>query len=281
MRFRVASALPAGLAITLAVSAPALADDQPFQTIVTTDIQPQGGREFEQWLTWKSGHANEAFNEFELRSEVEYGITDDIEGSLYLIYDWEHTRPHSPFGPTESDSTLGLAGELIYRFWNPYFDPIGFAIYLEPTIGTHERSFETKFLFQKNFFNSRLRTVLNINLEDTWEHNPAGNWDQASALEFDFGAAYNVTPDLSLGLEFDNERGFEGEVLGWGARPASDSFYLGPTVQYITVPWTITLGAQTQLPIATDPTHTPGNVLNGQTAADEHFRAILRISRDF
>jgi hypothetical protein len=265
----------------LSFSAPARADDQPFLTLYTTDIDTQGERELEQFFTWKSGHADAAFNEFESRSEFEYGITDNLQGSLYLNYDWSRERVHNPLGLPESDSNLGVSGELIWRVMNVYFDPVGLAFYFEPAVGTHERSFETKVLLQKNFFNDTLRTALNVNLEDRWEHDPSGHWNEGSALEFNLGAAYNITPVWSLGVEFDNERGFDGEVIGTDQRPVSNSFYLGPTIQYVGRPFTITLGAQTQLPIASNPTHTPGAVVNGMTADDEHFRATLRLSTDF
>ncbi len=284
MRFSVSSFLAQGVlaaACLSSLSAPARADDQPFLTLYTTDIDSQGERELEQWFSWKSGHANAAFNEFETRSEFEYGITDDLQGSLYLNYDWERERAHDPLGLAESDSNLGVSGELIWRVMNVYFDPMGLAFYVEPAIGTHERSFETKVLMQKNFFNDTLRTALNINLEDRWEHDPSGHWNEASALEFDAGVAYNITPVWSVGLEFDNERGFDGEVIGTDEKPVSNSFYLGPTVQYVGRPFSITLGAQTQLPIASNPSHVPGAVVGGMTAEDEHFRATLRLTTDF
>ena len=284
MRFSVSSLLARGVlaaACLSSLSAPARADDQPFLTLYTTDIDSQGERELEQFFIWKHGHANAAFNEFETRSEFETGITDNLQGSLYLNYDWARERQHNPLGLPESDSNLSVSGELIWRVLNVYFDPVGLAFYFEPAVGTHERSFETKLLLQKNFFNDTLRTALNVNLEDTWAHDPSGHWNEESALEFNLGAAYNITPVWSLGFEFDNEHGFEGEVIGADQRPVSNSFYLGPTIQYVGRPFTITLGAQTQLPIAGNPTHTPGAVVNGMTADDEHFRATLRLSTDF
>jgi hypothetical protein len=268
-------------ASVVSITSAAKADDQPFLTIYTTDIDSQGERELEQFFIWKSGHANAAFNEFESRSEFEYGITDNLQASIYLNYDWARERDHAPLGLAESDSNLGVSGELIWRVMNVYYDPIGLALYFEPAVGTHERSFETKILMQKNFFNDTLRTALNVNLEDRWEHDPSGHWNEGSALEFNAGASYNITPVWSVGLEFDNERGFDGEVIGTDERPVSNSFYLGPTIQHVGNPFTVTLGAQTQLPIASDPTHTPGNVVDGMTAGDEHFRTILRVTTDF
>ena len=259
----------------------AAADDQPFLTLYTTDIQPEGGREFEQWLKWKSGHAGESFNSFESRSEIEYGITDDLQGSLYLNYDWERLRPHDPFGPADTSDAVGVSGELIWRVMNPYFDPFGLAFYVEPSVSSAEREFETKILFQKDFFNTRLRWAVNVNFEDTWEKDPLGHWDATSALEFNTGLAYNITPEFSLGMEFDNERGFDGLILGGSPDAATDSYYLGPTIQYLGHPWAVTFGAQMQLPVAGNPAHLAGNVVDGYTAGDEHFRLALKLSRDF
>lgn len=259
---------------------PSRADDQPFVTIYTTDIESQGDRELEHWLSWKSGNANQSFNEVRWQTEAEFGVTDDLQASLYLNYDWSRTRPHVLAGPAEIDNAVGFQAEFIYRVLNVYFDGLGLAFYAEPAINTNLRSVETKVLVQKNFFNDTLRNALNINFENRWEHDPLGQWNRASALEFDFGSSYNITPELSAGLEFDNERGFDGLILGGSPRAVTNSFYLGPTVQYLGRPFRVTFGFQTQLPIASDPSHS-GNVINGYTAGDEHFRMTLRVAHNF
>jgi len=256
------------------------ADDQPFVTIYTTDIEAAQAKELEQNVIWRTGHANEAFNEIVSRSELEYGVTDYFQASLYLNYDWAQTHPHPLPSATETDNAFSTSGELILRVLNPYFDPVGLAFYVEPTYGAKQREFETKVLLQKNFLNDTLRTALNVNFEDRWEKNRTGHFDKVSALEFDLGASYNVTSDFSVGLEFDNEHGFAGEILGGNASEAADSFYLGPTVQLISLPWAVNFGVQSQLPIATNPTGAAGAVVNGFTAADEHFRAFLRVTRE-
>jgi hypothetical protein len=270
-----------GAAIAAGGAGAARADDQPFITLYTTDIQPEHGRELEQWLTWKAGHAGASANELESRSELEYGITDDLQGSLYLNYEWERERAHAPPGAAATSDFAGVSGELIWRVLNPYFDPIGLAFYVEPAWSPNEHSFETKILAQKNFLDHRLRTALNVNFEDTWERNALGGFDQSSALEFNFGASYNVTPDFSVGAELDNERGFDGLILGGSSREASSAVYFGPTIQYVGHPWAITFGAQTQLPWASDPSHMAGTVVDGYVADAEHFRMTLKLSTDF
>jgi hypothetical protein len=269
------------IAGTLIASRPVRADDRPFAWAYTTDIEAKGEKEIEQELTWSSGHVHEAFQSVESRSEFEYGITDDFQGSFYLNYDWSRTRSHDPLAPAETSSLPGVSGEFIYRLMNVYFDPIGLALYAEPTIGNGTRSFELKALLQKNFLNDRLRLALNINAENRWIKNGLGSYGQSSALEFFTGAAYNVTPEWSVGAEFDNERGYDGLILGGSPIYTENAYFLGPTVQYVGHPLRVILGVQTQLPCASDPTHTPGATDNGYLSGAERFRARLRFAADF
>ena len=252
--FRSRSYVHAALVAAFAglVTAPsARADDQPYLTLNTTDIDAQ-----------------------------EYGITDDLQGSLYLNYAWTRERPGGSLTAAQTDSNLGVSGELIYRVLNVYFDPVGLAFYLEPSYSGDTRGIETKILLQKNFFNDTVRFAFNTNFEDDWVRDQ-GHWSKQSALEFDAGLAYNITPDLSVGVEFDNERAFEGLVLGTPASERSSAFFIGPTIQYVGNPVSVTLGAQTQLPWAGDPSHTVGTLHDGFVAQAERFRIALRFTHDF
>jgi len=259
----------------------AAADDRPFVFAYTTDIEAQGEKEFEQETSWVSGHANEAFQAIQSRTEFEYGFSDNFQGSFYLNYEWSRTRAHAPLEPPTVTSLPSVSGEFIYRFMNADFDPVGLAIYAEPTIGNGLRSFELKALLQKNFLNDKLRLVLNINAEDSWEKDPNGHYGQNSALEFFSGASYSVTPEWSIGAEFDNERGYEGLVLAGSPQYTDNAYFAGPTIQYVGNPWRLIIGAQAQLPWACDPTHTAGTISNGYLAGAERFRIRLRLGRDF
>ena len=265
-------------AILMTIAGSARADDQPFLTLYTTDIDPQGGREAEQWFIWRADHAHQSFDELLSQSEIEYGITDDFQGSLYLNYDWSRTR--DPGASADTQSLVGGQMEFIYRIMNVYFDPFGLAFYLEPSYGPDARGLETKILLQKNFFNDTLRLAFNTNFEDDWSR-IGGRWQKTSALEFDSGASYNITPDFSAGIEFDNERAFNGLVLGSPSSEQTSAFFIGPTIQYISPLVTVTFGAQTQLPIGDNSAHIPGALDNGYVSAAERYRVALRFSKDF
>ena len=275
-------ALPAGLLCCLAVLAaaePARADDQPFLTLYMTDIDSQGEREVEQWLGWKNGKTGASYNDFQSRTEFEYGITDNLQGSVYLNYERNSTR----FGMPQSfdiENSAGVSGELIWRLLDSDFDPVGFALYVEPSWNTDEREIESRILLQKNFLDDALRCAVNIAVEDDWDREEDG-WERDSTIGLDAGATYAVAPELSAGVEFGNERDFEGVLMGGAAREQASAFFLGPTIEYEPLPWKITVGAQAQLPWATSPPGNAGAVLDGFEAQAERFRLAFRLSRDF
>lgn len=169
---------------------------------------------------------------------------------------------------------------MIYRILNADFDPVGVALYVEPGWSSDEREVESKILLQKNFLNDTLRCAINVNAEDGWDHENNG-WERRSALEFDTGASYRVTPEMSLGVEFDNERALEGLMMGGAARETASAYFLGPTLEYSALPWKVAMGAQAQLPWATSPAGNAGAVIGGFETRAERIRIALRVSRDF
>lgn len=262
------------------VPIPAVADDQPFLTLDTTDIEPEMGRELEQNVTWTSGKSGQSFNAIEGETEFEYGFSDQILLAAAAEYDWTRTRDNLAPRSRAVDGTAfdAVRAEMIYQAMNVYFDPVGVGLLVSPGVGRNSRSVETKLLLQKNFFNDRLRTAINLGGEFGTERND-GAWVDVSTLTLDAGIAYNITWEWSAALEFNAAHDFDGLLLNGRAIPSSSTFYLGPTVQYVTLPWKLTLGAQAQLPWASDATHTPGALDNGFLSDSERFRIMFRVTR--
>jgi hypothetical protein len=271
-----------GVAATI-VAGPcvARADDQPFLAMDATDIEPESGHEIEQNFVWAAGASGRSFNAIEGETELEYGYSDQIQLAGSVDYDWTRTRDHLPGGATAVSGTAidGISGEAIYQALNVYFDPIGLGVLVSPSVGRNSRSLEAKLLVQKNFFNDRLRTVLNLGGEFGAERD-GGAWGDVSALAFDAGAAYNITWAWSAGIEFNAEHDFDGLLLNGRGVPTSTTYYAGPILQYIAHPWTATLGAQAQLPWARDASHAPGGVTDGYSSDAERFRVMFRVTRD-
>jgi len=260
----------------------ARADDQPFLSLDATDIEPELGHELEQNFVWASGKPGQSFNTLAGETELEYGYSDQIQLAGALEYDWTRTRDHSVFNaPAVAGSAIdGIRGEMIYQAMNVYFDPIGLGVLISPGVGRDTRNVEAKVLVQKNFFNDRLRAVMNFGGDFGTERSDAA-WSDVSALTFDAGVAYNITWSWSAALEFNAEHDFDGLLLNGRATPTASTFFFGPTIQYVAHPWTASFGAQVQLPWASDATHMAGGLEHGFSSDAERFRLSLRITRDF
>jgi hypothetical protein len=271
----------AGAAAASAWFLPVHAEDQPFLTMDSTDIEPEFGRELEQNFNWASGKPRQSFNAILGETEFEYGLSDQIKLAAILDYDWTRTRDHSVSGAPAISGTAvdGVGGEIVYQAMNVYFDPIGLGFLVSPGVGRNSRNVEAKVLLQKNFLNDRLRAVVNVG-GDFGTERDAGAWSDVSALTFDAGIAYNITWEWSAALEFNAEHSFEGLLLNGRGIPATSTYFVGPTIQYVAHPWTASLGVQAQLPWASDATHTPGALDHGYSADAERFRVMLRITRD-
>ena len=259
----------------------ARADDQPFLTLDATDIEPALGHELEQSFAWRAGKSGQSFNSVEGETELEYGLTDQIQLAGALDYDWTRIRDHGIAGSAAiSGANLDtVRGELIYQALNVYFDPIGLGLLLSPGFGRDSQSLETKILLQKNFLNDRLRAVVNLGAEFGSERDNE-SWTDVSALTFDAGIAYNITWEWSAAIEFNAQHNFDGLILNGRASPTLSTYYLGPTIQYVDHPWTASLGLQAQLPWASDATHTPDSLDRGFAADAERFRIMFRLTRD-
>src|SRR4029077_2569912 len=88
------------------------------------------------------------FNEVDFRHEVEFGVTDNFQVSVYLA-DWNYHSASSqePYGVSYTDTAI----ELVYTFTNPLTDPIGLSAYEEIQAGDRHGELESKLIAQKVF----------------------------------------------------------------------------------------------------------------------------------
>ena len=125
-------------------------------------------------MTWRHQKIGGYYDQLEGRTEFEYGLTNDLQVALYANYASTRAFHNGPFGATtppeqfsdfvvgpddhfNKSRFIGVSGEAIYRILSPYTDPIGLAVYIEPTIGRNFFEVENKIILQKNFFDDLLR----------------------------------------------------------------------------------------------------------------------------
>ena len=195
-----------------------------FSRAYTTETEPADHFELEQLVRNRRDRAYGSYSAFDLSTEVEYGFTDAFQGAFYIntghIAAKNSPDDDDPAGSTGGFSRnswfmTGIAAEFIYRFLSPITDPIGLAIYFEPTYNWHDfhdglsydKQFEWEYriLLQKNFFDDQLILVYNIVAEVEFNRF-AGETDYAGELDFnnEVGATYRFASNWYGGLEFRN-----------------------------------------------------------------------------
>ena len=225
-----------------------LAGARHFTFVYEAPTSPAGSIESENWTTTRF---SDGFTEANFRHEIEIGITEHFQASIYFA-NWDYTRRENRGAHYDSSSL-----ELIYNLTNPVTDPIGISLYQEIGGGRRALESETKLIAQKNF--GPLILAYNLTLEAEWEdenlreHN--GEIQQA------FGASYELSPRVSVGAEMLHE------VLlpAWHSSEAENNFFIGPNVSYRGNRWFATVTALAQT------THTEGE-------ADYQVRLIFGVS---
>ncbi|MFL6580002.1 MAG: DUF6662 family protein [Burkholderiales bacterium] len=220
---------------------PAAADERFFTYSQDADVIPKGGTEFEQWLTLREGHpgGDRQFDQYlwDFREEIEHGFTDRLSGSLYLNFNQNQIVANQPGLTDSSDfSFKGVSGELKYQLMNPNTQPIGLALYFEPTYSGSERELEYKLIVSKNI-GDKWVLAANATFEQEWEDED-GTTEKESVAEFTLGAAYRFTPNWSVGLEGRYHAVYEGSSLN---DHLGTGIFVGPNVHYATPKWWATL----------------------------------------
>ena len=199
-----------------------------------------GSVESENWFTWKR-NGNEDVDTLDFRHELEYGVTDRLQASLYFA-DWSYQHARKNSGTVFED--VGL--ELIYNLTNPVIDPVGLSVYQEYKGGYQLFEWESKVILQKNI--GRWILAYNATVEAMWEgedlHETEGEISQA------FGASYEITPRLSVGLEMVHEF----VLAEWRDEEKIRNFFIGPNVSYRRGHWFVTSSILAQ---ATDTSDEP------------------------
>jgi hypothetical protein len=200
-----------------------------------------GSLELENWVTWKRATNPERSDKVEFRHELEYGVTDRFQASLYFA-DWFYESNPEGSGWTYSDAAV----ELIYNLTNPVDDPVGLSLYQEYKVGYHLFEWESKVIAQKNL--GRWILAYNATLEAVWEgeglEEREGEFIQA------VGASYEISPRLSVGIELLHEMVFP----DWHDQETIRNLFIGPNVSYRRGDWFVTVTALAQ---ATDTADEP------------------------
>ena len=212
--------------VPLVANAPTLAGERSFAWAYEAHVMPRGGREYEQWITWKTDKGSDpTFDRLDLRHEIEFGLTDRLQAGIYFA-DWRYQD--GALVVDDGAEFHDTAVEFIYQLADPTLDPIGSALYGEVKVGPEFFELEGKLILQKNF--PGWKAVWNGTIEAEWEGDGLG--EDKGAFEQVLGLSWQLAPDLSVGVELMHEIEFD----DW-SETADDVVYLGPNVTVRTNDW--------------------------------------------
>ena len=215
-----------GLILLLATAADA--SQRRFTHSYEATTQPKGAWEYEQWVTWKTHRDDDSqFDRFDIRHEIEYGLTDKLQLALY--FDWRYRDGRSV--SKDRAEFRDVAFEAIYNLTDPTADPLGLAVYGEVKVGDEFLELEGKLLAQKNF--GPVAAVYNLIVEAEYEG--AHLDEDKGKIEQTAGISYQVSPAFLVGAEFVHEIGFP----DWDTT-GHNVLYVGPNVSWRHKTWWIT-----------------------------------------
>ena len=212
-----------------------------------SETLPQGHWELYQWATFRSGKADGRYHAADYQTEIEYGFTDRLQGSLYLNAVRHDVAGVSGFTDRDQFRFNGIQGSLKYRVLSPYKDGCGLAYYLEPGYQRYSRKsgerediffLEAKVITQKNFLDDTVIWAANFSAELERAHDIAGHeWETELELGLTTGLSYRFAPGWSAGAEAVFVAAFErADPGGLGEY----GVFLGPSVHYARARWWFT-----------------------------------------
>jgi hypothetical protein len=248
------------------------ADERRFTYVYEPETLPQGLLEFENWVTLRAGRnktvGQEDYNRWDLRQELEYGVTDRYTLALYLNESSTSFRDPAT-GANESEFTWqGLSLENRFNVLNPATHKIGLTLYLEGRYSGEEAAVEEKIIIGQR--HGIWKWAFNLENETEWE-------DNLSEVEGEIGASLGLARDFgkhwSVGLELRNENTLPA-YESW----ENSALFLGPVVSYRQEKWWAALTVMPQIYGWNNSASQDGN---RHLELDDHERINVRLLLGF
>jgi hypothetical protein len=217
------------------------ADERRFTYTYEPETPIAGALEFENWVTLGAGRNSTVgqnnYNQWDLRQELEHGVTDRYAVGLYL--NERATSFQTPdTGANESSfDWKGVSLENRYNLLNPAEHAVGLTLYLEGTCSGEEAEVEEKVILGQRY--GDWKWAFNLIHGTEWE-------DNLSTIEGELGASCGLARDLgkhwSVGLELRSET-----LLPDYNEVESTALFLGPVVSYRQEKWWVALTVMPQI----------------------------------
>ena len=216
-------------------------NERAFGYTYEPETMPAGAMEFEQWVTLRTQRnaavGQENFNRWDLREELEYGVTDNYTVSLYLNTSAESFRDTGRGIDESKFRFTGIAIENRYMVLNPAEHAVGLALYFEPRFAGDEAELEQKIILGQR--HGGWKWALNLSHATEWSNQLH---DVEGELEVSFGLARAVGKHWSVGFELRDHNELP-DYRKW----ENTALFLGPVASYRQEKWWATLAVMPQI----------------------------------
>ncbi|MBV8880493.1 MAG: hypothetical protein JO332_11045, partial [Planctomycetaceae bacterium] len=240
--------------LACAAAGPVRADDRKFTYSYEAKTLPQGTWEFEQWATLQTGKDGGSWNTWLFREEIEYGITDRLNASIYLNTEYQANSDVPGFDDEHHFGFQSMSTEWKYKLSDPAADPVGVLLYGELGLSSDEVEFEAKLVLSKELgrFTFAYNFVYEAELEEAPDERPVFRWEHI--VSNTFGVSYALVDRFSIGAEALDI--FRNEPVE-GIR--THAYYAGPNVHYSSGSWWATLTVLRQVSFGHGPEYSDGD----------------------
>jgi hypothetical protein len=186
------------------------AQDRQFVYTYQSLTLPKGAKDLEVWNTYRTGRQY-LYNRIDQRIELEVGLTDKLQTSIYLNsesktfqshYDTLGGIPDTSFYALYSEHAFSFSSEWKLRLSDPVADRIGSALYAELTFGTTEVELEGKLILDKKTDKNIFAMNLVGEFEMEFEAEPGEiEVEQEIKPEVDLSYMRMLNQHVGLGLE--------------------------------------------------------------------------------
>ena len=239
-------------AATLLCATTVHADENIFGYTYTADVMPKGEWELEQSFTSRTGKESGSFLGLDMKTEIETGLTDRLQASLYLTYNYFNAHnavaSDGPIGNKNFFDVNGTSAEFKYQVLSPYKDRFGLAFIVEPEYGSIESAdgsrhdefgLEGRIILEKHWREDTVVGTFNYTIEPEWEKGAGDSgYNLNLKMEGATGLAYRFAPNWYVGLETRVQTEFGEADLG---QSELISVFAGPSLHYASKRWWATL----------------------------------------
>lgn len=186
------------------------ADEHLWGETRSAETLPQGKFDLYQFVTLRTGKDVGTYRGWDFDTELEYGVTDQLQIGVAAIQHFFHIRNNSELPDMDRYRFGGVEASAKYRILSPFKDPIGLAIRGEFSYLGHDdvAGFEEQetmggleVIAQKNFLDDTLILAANAGMQFAWGKKPAEQYDYESAITGALGVSYRFAPGWFIGLE--------------------------------------------------------------------------------